>query len=515
VKGLYKPRPAESVRVGRIKRNEILFCFVYNNAVGGTEACFPCKSGKEAGPGARAENMKRILSLFLMLLLVLSIICPAAAETPMRQVFDSACDLLFSTGNVTVQGRAEFSLDGEWFKTAEGTYIQDGINSSWKWDLLSPRKDGSTREGGYTVIANGEKVFVMEKYYPGIYKVGSTGESDTILRKSVQLSALTELLRGLADQSETLLGADAVSVSEESGGGTAVRLKLDGDVPEMLNSALNLAFQFFGRRYFGMDYDQISDQDMLPMESFITVTQGLLASTGRISIRQADVTIRQDAAGLLESMSGSVSFAMNTKASGARTLDITFGLEVSGRGSSKVPAFDPEAYGVFLPEGAYDFEPDESAEPHLPPHDPREMPEDIESWQKELWTRAGYDPDEIMQSGSWNCLFAKDGTLIQLQDERAPWLNMQVDGTAIDYNEEARPVDRDLEEKLLSFLAFANPGMERGRSLRLAWTCSYGDETFSQIEAWPADENEEEVIVFVVREAPAFLLQYFACVSNG
>ena len=116
--------------------------------------------------------MKRMIAGLLILALTL-ISAGAPAETPVRMMYDSVFNLLFDTNNVTLTGHAEFSLDGERFKTADARYVQDGVNSLWDWKLKSPRRDGSERESGYTVIANGEKVYVMEVFYPGMYKTGS------------------------------------------------------------------------------------------------------------------------------------------------------------------------------------------------------------------------------------------------------------------------------------------------------------------------------------------------------
>ena len=188
-------------------------------------------------------------------------------------MYDSIFNLLFDTNNVTLTGNAEFSLDGERFKTADAKYIQDGTNSLWQWKLLTPRKDGTEREGGYTIIANGEKVYVMEAFYPGVYKTGSTAESDTIMRRSVQLNLLRDLLRILTDQSDTLLGENAIT-SDSDDTGMTVHIQAGKDVPELVNTALNMTVQFVARRYFDTDYDQISERFMAPMENYITVTQG-------------------------------------------------------------------------------------------------------------------------------------------------------------------------------------------------------------------------------------------------
>ena len=93
---------------------------------------------------------KKMVALIAALMLTV-LAAGAFAETPARRMYDSIFNLLFDTSNVTLTGHAEFSLDGEWFKTADTKYVQDGTNSFWDWKLLSPRWDGSQRETGYRI----------------------------------------------------------------------------------------------------------------------------------------------------------------------------------------------------------------------------------------------------------------------------------------------------------------------------------------------------------------------------
>lgn len=293
--------------------------------------------------------MKKMIAGLLILALTL-ISAGAPAETPVRMMYDSVFNLLFDTNNVTLTGHAEFSLDGERFKTADARYVQDGVNSLWDWKLKSPRRDGSERESGYTVIANGEKVYVMEVFYPGMYKTGSTREYDTILRRSVQLNLLRDLLRILSDQSDSLLGQEAVETRSDETGLT-VRIQAGKDVPEIVNTALNMAVQFAARRYFETDYDQLSERNMISMDNFITVTQAILCSTSYMSLNQADITLKRDAGGRFESAEGKVSVELNTEEDGIRLLDISFRLDASDFGGSRVEPFDPADYGVRLWDG--------------------------------------------------------------------------------------------------------------------------------------------------------------------
>lgn len=102
-----------------------------------------------------------------------------------------------------------------------------------------------------------------------MYKTGSTAESDTILRRSIQLNLLRDFLRILADQSDTLLGENAVQVVRNDSSGLEIRLQAGSDVPEMVNTALNMTVQFVAKRYFGTDYDQISEQFMGTMDNYM------------------------------------------------------------------------------------------------------------------------------------------------------------------------------------------------------------------------------------------------------
>ena len=297
------------------------------------------------------KTMKKHLAFLLALVLALAAAANGAAEGRLELMADAVEELLCETGNVTLNGHAEFSLDGEWFKTADGKYIQDGYNSSWQWLLQTPRRDGSVREGGYTVIANGEKVYVMESFYPGVYKTGTTFRSATILRQSVQLTLMLRLFRQLAEQAETLLGEQAVTVVSDGPEGLAIRLQADESAPEAVQTALNLAAQFAAKRYFGTDYDRLSPQYMLPMASYLTVTQAILGTTCELGLRAADVTLKRDAGGRLEQITGKAELELDTNLDGAHRLSIEFRLDVSDWESSHVGTFSPEKYGVTLAEG--------------------------------------------------------------------------------------------------------------------------------------------------------------------
>lgn len=289
-------------------------------------------------------------------LIVMALCLPftALADHSLDLFYDAALDLLLDTQNVTLNGHAEFSLDGERFKTADLCYVQDDVNSLLQLNLLTPARNGirkPDRESGYTVIANGENVYVMEVIYPGVYKTGSGHAQSTVLRKTVQMNLMTDVIRLLADQADTLPGADAITVQPGETGGKELRMKLGEDAPDLVNTALNLVYQFAAKRYFEMDYDQLSEWAMAPMENAITVMQGILWNTKSISLKQADVSAVMNDAGRLEQIKGALSLYLNTGRDGTRQLDISFRLDVSDFGGSHVDRFDPETYGVRLADG--------------------------------------------------------------------------------------------------------------------------------------------------------------------
>ena len=477
--------------------------------------------------------MKKALA-WIAALTVMLLAAGALAETPVRAMYDSVFYLLFDTGNVTLTGHAEFSLDGERFKTADARYIQDGTYSLWEWKLRTPRADGTEREGGYTVIANGEKVYVMETFFPGVYKTGTTAESYTILRESVQLNLLRDLLRILVDQSDALLGKDAVASSSDETGLT-VQIQAGKDVPEIVNTALNMTVQFVAKRYFDTDYDHVSERFMVPMENYITVTQAILGSTYYMSLNRADVTLKQDADGIFESMDGKVSLALETENDGIRMLEISFRLEASDLGRSKVDTFNPDDYGVELAEGAMRLDLPETG--FMDPETEKEILEAA----KARWQLAGYPVDDSMKgaviiessrpnhederihvefangdgSAQWTYFTDVLGRMLGLQNMTNAWQGKIEDRHFEEYRDSK--LVAETEEKLLSWLTEENPELSADvLSLKTDWWYQNGEELYFHF--WEGGEpvsHAWDEADFIVRVAPEWRIEFFSCISNG
>ena len=475
--------------------------------------------------------MKKLIALIAALAMIILTVS-AFAETPVRMMYDSAFNLLFDTSNVTLTGHAEFSLDGEHFKTANARYIQDGANSLLEWKLLTPRKDGTEREGGYTVIANGENVYVMEVFYPGVYKTGSTTESNTIMRKSIQLNLLRDLLRILSDQADTLLGKDAVTVQSDKAGMT-VHIHTGKDVPELVNTALNMTAQFVAKRYFGTDYDHISERFMGPMENYITVTQAILGSTCYMSLNQSDITMKRDADGHFESAEGKVAIELSTGDDGMRMLDISFRLDASDFGGSKVAVFNPDDYGVKPVNG-------NMAGQELPLPDPEKEKMILEA-AASRWTLAGYPFDDTMkgsvrvdstvpgqgdgriyidfvnedESAHWAYFTDSFGRLLGLHNTTNNWQNRYEDWHSEEYPD--RKLVKETEEKILSWLAGENPELGADDlSLKNDWWYQTGDDLY--LHFWEGGEpvsHAWDEVDCIVRVRPEWRIEWFSCIANG
>ena len=137
------------------------------------------------------KKSKRIALLAVSLALCLCLAASALAEGMLSTLFNAGCKLLFNTDNATLNAHATFSYDGELFKTFDGKYIQDGVNSYMNVSLQTPKSDGTVYEGGYTVISNDGIAYSMETARPKMYTTTSSSLSSSILSSTVLRQSLT------------------------------------------------------------------------------------------------------------------------------------------------------------------------------------------------------------------------------------------------------------------------------------------------------------------------------------
>ena len=468
--------------------------------------------------------MKRTFLIFLTIILVTAFTACALAEKPLTALCDAAEELLFDTSNVTITGDAQFTLDGEWFKSAAVNYVQDGDRSFWDLKLTSPKQDGTERHNGYTVIADGSRIYVMEVYRPGIYKTGTGTPQSTLLRNSIQLDLMKELIRTIAGQMEAATENSVVLIQEDSDG-TGVRIGIRENVPPAVNLALNVFEQYLARRYFHFDYDQVSERQMIPMASYLTVTEGILACTKSIEMKHADIEIRKDRNGQPEKISGDVSVLLHTAKDGERTVGISFQAEISDRGKSHVGTFSPADYDVRLAEGAMQIEDIEYSE--VDEHTQEKLTEQA----KAAWEQAGYtlDPSTYgysykqngrycteLNSGtgdlSLSCVSNTGGKVLELRNISNPWQDKDFDyETPCPYTERIE----EAAQKVMEYLAQVNPeDSKRIDRLKVQCWMEQNDELYLEFCEDPIAQDWDGFLVFV-RVKPEWQVQYYSCFSNG
>ncbi len=184
----------------------------------------------------KSKRLSLILfSMFLVILLAFS----ALAEGALSTLYNAGTKLLFDTPNVTLTAHAEFTYDAQHFKTFDGKYIQDGVNSLMNVTMTTPTRNGDSYQSGYTIIANGEKVYerhmdsMTDHYSPLHAKASSSVLSDEAMR---------ELATGIGATLINVLEApvNAAITTEKAENGTAYTLSYKaGDVPEVLNAAIS------------------------------------------------------------------------------------------------------------------------------------------------------------------------------------------------------------------------------------------------------------------------------------
>jgi len=298
--------------------------------------------------------MKRVFALLTAALLT-ALCVTAQAESPLAKYYNAAEELLFYTDNVTVKVTAEFSLDGEWFKTAEADLAQDRDRSSRQLHLRSPKADGTERHNGWSIMTEGEKLYLIEYFRPDVYRTGMTHEHTTLVRRTIETEPLVRMGRLLSENAGELL-LDPAKMTEKDG--KELTIRLDGESSYLTDAMLNLFWQFAARRWFRMDYDGIATDQGIGMSPFITVSQGLLWCTKSLELLSADVTVRLDDKGRFSEMDGVIVVGMETLSDGVKQLQVKIHAAAFDYGTTMVGRFDPKAFNVVLAEDAVNIDED-------------------------------------------------------------------------------------------------------------------------------------------------------------
>ena len=461
-------------------------------------------------------------------LLILTLCLTAAAESSLTPFIDAAERLAFDTHNVTITGKADFLLDGERFKTAEITYVQDGENSFWQEKLLTPRPWKPDLESGFTVIQNGWDIYVMEALKPGQFREGSDGKQNTLLRRSAVADLLLTLARAAADQLEPLFGS-AVTVTEQAGGARNLRFELkDGDAPAVLNILANLGLRFAGKRLLGIDAEA---WDAFSVTGW-TKIQTILYATKDVRLKDCSVLVSMDEQGRLTGLSGECSALLVSytaeELEAVRdqeeyidgftvkdgVLTVRFDAALSQYGESTVKPFDPRDYLTVPPEEQ--TEPEREEEPLTEAQEAA-----YQQYALAACKAAGYETvkylETEMNNGIADVRVDTEGGICYLcLSEDGMLLELFLEKSDIEGNEEMPDYPDELPDEVLQpmvdFLRAVNPELKIPELVNMG---SYGDGTSTYLDVEGRTEDGEETgISMTVRMTPAWRVEDYSCVGG-
>ena len=475
-------------------------------------------------------------------ILTLALCLTAVAESSLTPFIDAAEKLAFETDNVTITGKAEFLLDGERFKTAEITYVQDGSDSFWQEKLLTPRRWRPDVESGFTVVQNGEEVYVTETLHPGLYRHGYGEGENTLIRRSPLTDLLLAMGRTAANQLEPFFGS-AVTTEEREDGSKELKLALQEDSsPEILSFLANLGMHFIGSRLFGIGMD--SRTVPIPLDNITmapgTETKRILCDTKEMSFLGASARIGLDASGRPASASGDLSVRLHyyteedrllpDDQEGAvqidedvwewfekseRVLTVRFDIAVSQYGESRVASFDPAGLQAVSRKDMF------MDDLHWPGESRELNAEDearLEQRGRDLCRAAGIEAGERTrinpdgdgwvslcfetENGPCRLTMTEDGLLLDLILEEGGF-----DGT---HTEESCP--DDLKQRILEFLHMVNPERDV-QDLQVVEKLEDGENSFIYVTG--TTKYPYEMIHLSIRLTPAWKIEEYTCLGHG
>lgn len=463
--------------------------------------------------------MKKLIAAVLALTLFLSLAVSAPAEGKISSLMESLHSLLFSTINVTISGEAVFSLDGERFKTAEILYKQAGEDSHWQLDLKTPRRYRADQETGYTIIANGEKLYVMEHYHPGTYTTGSDQPNTTVISQSTRADLLYSLFLSVADEIEGLLPESALVFPDTEEAGLIAEITLTEETtPALINTSLNLAADFLLSRFMGVNYDSVRNWGQGHPEDYITVTQAILYSTDSFVLGDTSVTISEDAKGRITGISGTVTALLTSEEFSRAPLEIAFNLTVSDYGATEVKPFNPEGFGVVERNSIQDYEKEVDSA----------LAEKLTARAKEIFAAAGYDAASLPaaavvneEAGIYYVSFLDgnpDSSSAAGLNENGDLLNLVNHSNEFFAGSPQYPENNFFpEETVNAFRAFLQEAFPDLAASAAEFTTyleyDYDGEKYQTVNVF--DENWSDTgIYMIVKTSPALQVLYYTCLNE-
>ncbi|MBR2822425.1 MAG: hypothetical protein IKE24_01870 [Clostridia bacterium] len=262
--------------------------------------------------------------------------CCAAAEGEISLLYEAGRQLLTATTNVTVQGSADFYLDGTHFKNARGAYIQNGEEAFQTITLRGPDNEGKDRENGYAVLTLDGLALVAELYHGKDHRWSLyTQANETILRQDRKIENLLWMGQLAAAELDRAL-MDMVEEKDTEEGRTYSWTAEEGDMPDWLQYALNRLWNEGISRYYWAGYENMTPYAFGEIGEYATPTEGIIMTTREITVHDMEIHASLDDEKHLSGIGGTVQMRL-TEASGAtHELMVAFSVSMDQYGESSI-----------------------------------------------------------------------------------------------------------------------------------------------------------------------------------
>ena len=200
------------------------------------------------------KKKRRIALILPALCLCVILVVSALAEGALGTLYRAAAGLMFDTDNATLTVHADFTYNGLPFKTLDGLYKQDGVNSLLDLKLKTPKRDGSVFDSGFTVVGNGDTAYAIDPVdNPYVYSTSAMAPSTSILSGNTLRRALVRLGAAVVDVTEGSF-ADMITMSTDENGTQYHIQTKEGQAPALVNAAGTVFAQLAAERLFNIDY---------------------------------------------------------------------------------------------------------------------------------------------------------------------------------------------------------------------------------------------------------------------
>ena len=273
----------------------------------------------------------------IVLALVLGVCGSALADGGLVTAYDAAEQLMYNTGNVTMNGTLNLYWNDTLVKKVQGKLLMDGEDEYQRLDITTPGMWGFSVSNGYSVLAYGDKVYTISREMYGYESDGHSQRTpyETILKKTDYTRELIKLGRLIVSEIDEKIGERVTTEAET--GGTVIRAELNAeDLPGETDTVVNLVWQYGVDRYYRADY--IKQMEYLPEEpqGYSTATKALVYTTDSFHVTAAKIEVALDAEGRIAGVTGEIAMDQNCRDGNVYPLRAEFTLTAGEYGTSQV-----------------------------------------------------------------------------------------------------------------------------------------------------------------------------------